>query len=706
MTHKHSHHTYRYNCVSITLWVFFFIMIMTFFILAFTLPANNTGYYQKNLSMNNKIRKNSADCKIGEYFDEDIEVCSPITRTPLAVDEELIDRKVDKCDSFFSYTNGEWLKSHDNEDRSFSYVYRKNRKQIHDIIKDPASGPIYKFYRSCLDTLVYKQHEYENMKQKKYIKKSILSDFKTHNDLPIVFARLHKLGYNAPFTMVIEPHPTKNEMIPLFMHDTVPGYNSNLTRHLNAWNTINGGVGETFVDYINSDDYKNDMIHMKDFIEVSPFNFWKEYLIELNGISMLEIDLLKHHGDKSIWVIDKYYFINFLTNLKRFSVKEWKNFIKASIDYNTNDYLPTVPTDSYFRKHEMSPTSITLHKMKKDTSTEYTDEHCMMITHKLLPGVIAKEFLKRDMTHSEKTRSRVTKMVKNLRSAYVNIINDTPWMSETTKNKAIEKIQSIIVRAIHPRTFESEPFTSRLTIDRYIRNINMIRRYRARRNFELWTVTRNGVDRDVIQRFGAPLTTVNAYYSPQTNTITVFAGIVRTPFYSEKFDDVSMYATLGMICAHELSHALDNTGRLFNKEGSLVNWWEEEDVKKFKEKTQCVVNEYKSPNGCEEADYGRKTLGEDIADIHGLKIAFNAYLSTNKNATTFDKQNFFIIFSQMWAESFDQKHLCAQIKSSDPHAIAKYRVDVTLRQMKEFKKVFGCKDNSKMVNEKQCVIFG
>ena len=692
----------RLSLLCAFMWVLLLGFFATFIILAVTSPNEHHHHYAKNIGPN--------DCSLSEKYNHNLKLCTPITNTPIPISHTMMDHSVDKCDSFFKHMNGHWISNHTNQDRSFLYVYQKNMKEIYDIIRDPKSGSIYKFYRSCRDTLVHNQHKYITNAQIKHVTENILGSLNTHADLPIVFAKLAKHGYNYPFSITIEKHPTKNEMIPLFRFDTVPDLENDLAKRLRIFQNVSeSSIEESFIDYVKGSRFNNDLIKMGELIDVSPTNFWKEFLTELNGVSSLEAELIVNNGTQKVWVLDRSYMIKMLSSLNEFTIKEWKEFVASSIKYNTNNFLPVLPTDSYFRKHDVEPIGINIfldHKLKKDLSIKYTDEQCLMTTHKMLPGLIGKAYLKRDMKHSEKTRSRLTQMTKNLIDTFSEIIQETEWMSLETKKKSVDKIRSIIVRVIHPNLWESELFAERIQIDRYLKNLNMVRQFRSQRNFELWRSTRKSMNRDTIQRFGSPLSTTNAFYSPSSNTITIFAGIVTDPFYDERFNDIGMYAGLGMVISHELSHSLDNNGRLFDLNGNLKTWWKDSDIQRFKEKTQCVINQYKAPKSCDSEDYGEKTLGENMADITGIKISYRSWLKNEPNATKTEKQQFFKVFSQIWASSFDEKHTCQQVESQDPHSVPKMRVDVTLRQLSEFKKSFDCKNEDKMVNEKMCVVYG
>jgi predicted metalloendopeptidase len=302
-------------------------------------------------------------------------------------------------------------------------------------------------------------------------------------------------------------------------------------------------------------------------------------------------------------------------------------------------------------------------------------------------------------------KTQVNEIVENVRDSLAEIIHNTTWLSDESKSKLVDKIRSIIVRSVHPNYFEQEPFLERLTMDNYLRNLNIVRRYFATKNFEIWT--KQEPNRDFIQRFGAPLTEVNAFYSPISNTITIFAGLLNKPFYDTRFPKVALYAIIGMVSGHELGHAIDNTGRLFDKEGSLSRTepWSDGELKEFKNRTKRLMNEYQAPHGCNNARYGEQTIGEDIADVIGVRSAYHAWLKAQPNATKQEKQWFFQIFAQSWAENYDQEHLCDRV-NNDVHAIAFFRVDKTLRQLKEFREVFHCKPGDNMVNNEPAILYG
>jgi predicted metalloendopeptidase len=651
----------RHNpCEHVMWWVVGLLLVgllVTAIVLLATHPYPVSSYYRDNP---NAILR-AENCTIGEHLDGDLNMCAPIVNHPVPVLESLKDHTVDPCDSFFHSQSGAWLKTHSNSNRAFNYVYRRNQKLIHDIIRDPKEGPIYRFYRSCVDTLVNGKHQALDRTQMKHVREHIMGSFKSHADLPVVFARLASYGFTSPFSVTIESHPTEPRMVPLIRYDgfsidaitqTNVGMDvykmtflTEAVRKLNALKDNDDEEMESFVDYVNSARYKLDMTTMGSLLDISPRNFWKLYLRELNGYAMeSEMDM----AGTPAWIVDRSYMRNLFTGgLQSLTVEEWKAFFTFSIRYNTYNFVPELPSDAYFRTHQYAPMKKMAkvpHRMQRSPKME-GDLTCLALTHRMVPGLISRAFLSRFMPNYEATRTRVIEIVERIRDTMANIINRTPWMDPTTKAKTVAKIRAIVVRAVRPNFWEEEPFADRITIDNYLRNINLVRRYRATHNFELWT---SGTpNRDLIQRFSAPLTEINAFYAPTTNTITMFAGILMEPFYSDQYAEVVLYATIGMIAAHELGHAIDFVGHWFDKDGNIPpgGWWTTQDVAQFNERAQCIVREYdEGVNDCQLDNYGQQTLSENMADILGIRTALEAAPIKNDQ----DRRFFFETFAQLW----------------------------------------------------------
>jgi predicted metalloendopeptidase len=547
-------------------------------------------------------------------------------------------------------------------------------------------------------------------------------------DLPIVLARLAHYGFTSPFVLSIEKHPTQPTMIPLLRVDS---FNPRLTRanissimsdsmgiksrrvwkiisQLRAWHITS--EPNHYLDYISNGDFDKDVYtfsQLKD-MTVGMDHFWTEYLRELDGHGL---DAMRNK-DEPFWMFNKPYFRELLGNLKEFTLQEWQDYVEFCVRESNDHFFPQLQSNVYFKQHDKQPfgSSVFLeHRMKRKPlgSSGANEALCADVVHKLLPGVVAKEFLHRYFDNEEDIRRQITEVVTNVRDTFVQVVQETEWMDEQTKEEALNKLQNIIVRVIHPNAFGEEPFAERISQNQWLRNLNMIRKYRTERNIALWK-SRDPLDRDVIQRFGLPLSEVNAYFSPTTNSITVFAGILRPPFYDSQFSLDAVYARVASIVGHEMSHCLDNHGRLWDQLGLFRDWWTPHSKQQFDDHAQCVVDEYPAPSGCDNPEYGSQTLGEDISDINGVLLAYRAYFENTEEGRTknrHDKQYWWQMFAQMWCETLEQEHLCNRVQN-DVHAVGEMRVDKTLRQLHMFGKDYMCKNTDEMVNSEACIMFG
>jgi predicted metalloendopeptidase len=685
-------------------WIFFLLLVgglIALIIVLASYPYPATSFYRASGGDRREPRRN---CTIGEEYDTELDMCAPIINTPIPISHELMDVSIKPCDSFFQHMGKKWIDTHRNENRGFSFIWSKNQKQVHDIITSPKSGPIYNFYRSCVDTLVNRQHQSLDRSQVNHVREHILGALQSHADLPVIFARLTTYGFMAPFTFTVEPHPTRLRMIPLITRGSPLPMDDPLLisigQTFEQWGSADIPIKGDFIEYVQSARYSKDLVKMGAMLDASPREFWKNYLRELNGYRMEE-DL--NVANQELWVPDRHFLTSLMRGMNGITLLEWKAYIEYAIYEGTHDFFPHLSSDSFYRMHNPIKSEKRMTRKLRQQRDSVSAADCISLTHRLIPGAIGNIYL----TRTTINREQVLLITENVRNSLADIVGETPWLSEKTRTMLTEKIRSIIIRAVSPNYFEQEPFLERLTIDNYLRNLNIVRRYIATRSFELWTS--GAPNRDFIQRFGSPITEVNAFYSPVTNTITIFGGILNKPFYDARFSNVALYAIVGMIIGHEIGHSVDNSGRLFNMDGSVerVEPWTVAEVAEFTNQTERLMREYESPFGCSIAEYGRQTIGEDSSDIIGIRAAYRAWIKSERprEPTKQEKQWFFQIFAQAWMEEFDVDALCERAKH-DVHAMASFRVDVTLRQMKEFREAFNCKIGDRMVNSDPVIIYG
>ena len=197
--------------------------------------------------------------------------------------------------------------------------------------------------------------------------------------------------------------------------------------------------------------------------------------------------------------------------------------------------------------------------------------------------------------------------------------------------------------------------------------------------------------------------TVNAYYDPQNNNINFPAGILQPPFYDVKLDEAVNYGAIGAVIGHELTHGFDDEGGRFDAKGNLDDWWTAADKKAFEERTECVAKQYSEYSATPDLKLnGKLTLGENVADNGGLRIAYMALMDTlaGKKPGKIDgftpEQRLFLGWGQIWCHNQTEK-IARMYAQTDPHSPGRWRVNGAVSNMPEFQQAFGCKVGLPMV---------
>ena len=294
-------------------------------------------------------------------------------------------------------------------------------------------------------------------------------------------------------------------------------------------------------------------------------------------------------------------------------------------------------------------------------------------------------------------KERMLHLVKNLRLAMEERIESLTWMSNETKEKAIEKLNSMIVKIGYPDTWRDY---SSLEIDpsqSYYDNVKRASQFESE-----YQLSKIGKPVDPTVWLMTPQI-VNAYYNPTTNEICFPAGILQPPFFDMKADDAVNYGAIGVVIGHEMTHGFDDQGRYYDKTGNVNNWWIEEDEINFKERSNILVDHY---NKIEVLSgtfaNGEFTLGENIADNGGINISFVALqkaISEGKINGIMDgftpEQRFFIAYANVWAGNIRDAEIERRTKE-DPHSLGKWRVNGALPHSKEFIEAFQVKEGDPM----------
>jgi putative endopeptidase len=286
-------------------------------------------------------------------------------------------------------------------------------------------------------------------------------------------------------------------------------------------------------------------------------------------------------------------------------------------------------------------------------------------------------------------------LVNNLKATLGERIQNLTWMSAETKARALKKLAAFTVKIGYPDKWQQY---EGLEIERgdYAGNLRRIAQWRYNYN-----VSQLGKPVDKT-RWGMSPPTVNAYYSPTNNEIVFPAGILQFPFFDFGADDAVNYGGIGAVIGHEMTHGFDDQGRQYDADGTLRDWWTKDDADKFKSRADQVVAQY---NGFTVVDTihvnGKLTLGENLADLGGLNVAYAAFKKTKegKSNTKIDgftpDQRFFLSWAQVWRSS-QRPEAAAQRILTDPHSPEQYRTNAPLTNIDAWYKAFGVKPGDKL----------
>lgn len=319
-------------------------------------------------------------------------------------------------------------------------------------------------------------------------------------------------------------------------------------------------------------------------------------------------------------------------------------------------------------------------------------KRAMAVPNSILSEAVGKMYVEKYFPESEK--ERVLAMVENLQTALGEHIDALDWMSDATKAKAQEKLAAFTVKIGYPDKWKDY---SSLTIDpskSYWENI-----VEANRWYTADEMAEVGKPVDRSKWFMSPQT-VNAYYNPTTNEICFPAAILQPPFYNPTADDAVNYGAIGVVIGHEMTHGFDDQGSQFDKDGNMNEWWTAEDRAAFEKKTAVLVDQFNEVEVLPgiHAD-GKLSLGENIADQGGLRVAYTAMLNSwnGEKPEPIDgftpEQRFYISYATLWGQNITDQEI-ERLTKIDVHSLGRNRVNVTLRNLATFFEAFSIEDGA------------
>jgi putative endopeptidase len=642
--------------------------------------------------------------------------------TILPLDPANLDTSVKPNQNFYLFANGGWLKKNPIPPEysrwgSFTELYDRNMNQLHDIVqsaanrKDAPKGSneqlVGDFYFSGMDTSTIEKQGLEPLEP--YFKK--IDDIDNLEKLQRTVAELQRLGANVLFGFTSQQDYKNSEMMIAAV--------------------FQGGLGLPDRDYYTrSDDQSKELLNQYAKHVANMFQLLGDNAAKADSESKIVVDIEHRLAEASMTRVERrdpkatYHMMNvsqvsamtpgfpWKTYLRYFDLPSVKrmNVAQPKFIEEVGKMLNEIPLGEwkvYLRWH-------LVHAMAPYLSTNFVDENFRFYgtvltgTKQLLPRwkrvintidyeigfALGKLYVQKYF--SPQAKARAEKMVRNLESAFAERIKNLDWMSEATKKQALSKLKAIVNKIGYPNKWKSY---KGLQIDRGPYVLNVIRANEF--NFD-YNIKKIGKPVDRTEWEMTP-PTVNAYYDPSMNEIVFPAGILQPPFFNPTADDAVNYGGMGAVIGHEMTHGFDDEGSQFDAKGNLKNWWTKSDAENFKKKAEVLVKQFDEYTVLDSIHVnGKLTEGENIADLGGLSIAYDAFektLNGKARPANIDgftpEQRFFLAWAQMWRENDTPQALRLRI-TVDPHSPNEYRCNGPLSNFPPFYKAFNVKEGDPM----------
>lgn len=372
--------------------------------------------------------------------------------------------------------------------------------------------------------------------------------------------------------------------------------------------------------------------------------------------------------------------------LAQSSEQEIKDYLSACYIRSASPYLSDSYTDARFELYGKT--------MSGKQEQEPRWKRALSVPNGLLGMAVGELYVEKYFAGESK--SKMLTLVENLKTSLGEHIKNLTWMTDSTKKNALVKLNTFKVKIGYPDTWKDYSAIQVNPEDSYWSNIKKASKWHTEDN---------------IAKFGKPVDkeewlmtpqTVNAYYNPTTNEICFPAGILQAPYFDVNADDASNYGAIGVVIGHEMTHGFDDQGRQFDQNGNMVDWWTAEDAESFKKLTDVLVAQFDAIEVAEGVNAnGKYTLGENIADQGGLRVAYTAFKKTVQGSTgepldgfTPD-QRFYLSYANVWAGNITEQEKLLRTKT-DVHSLGKNRVNATLRNIESFFNAFDIKEGDAM----------
>ena len=375
-------------------------------------------------------------------------------------------------------------------------------------------------------------------------------------------------------------------------------------------------------------------------------------------------------------------------------VSAWQGYLRWHLLHAQARWLPTQFVEEDFNFYGRTMTG------QQELQPRW--KRCVRYSDRALGEALGQAFV--EITFTPAAKQRTLTMVQQVEAAMQRDINQLTWMSPATKQQALQKLRAVLNKVGYPDHWRD--YTS-LNIVRgdAIGNGQRANQFEFQRQ-----LNKIGKPVDRGEWYLSPAT-VNANYGPQNNDVNFPAGVLQPPAFDMKMDDAPNYGDTGGTIGHELTHGFDDEGRQFDTQGNLRDWWQPQDEKEFTARAQCIEDQYAQYVVVDDVKINSKlTLGEDVADLGGLMLAYIAWRdeTENKKLRAIDgltpEQRFFVGYAQSWCSNERPENQRMRAKT-DPHSPTRYRTNGVVSNLQEFQQAFSCRTGQPMAPEKRCRVW-
>ncbi len=658
---------------------------------------------------------------------------TPLTSLPYtpSLDTEFMDKSADPCTDFYKYACGNWNKLNPiPPDQARWDVYSKlsneNQRYLWGILgqashasatRTPNEQKIGDFFHACMDESAVERAgdkpiqprlaaiarlksvediaDYVGQEHNSGVDATVLFDFGAEQDFDdssrmIAFARAGGLGLpdrdyytktDAKSQEIRQRYVQHVARMLVLLGESSPDAQADAQSVMNI-ETALATASLTRVQKRNPYNLKHKMSR-EELLHATPAFDWEKYL---DTIGAPEFQVVN--------VTEPKFYDDLQKQLTKQNVAAWRAYLRWHLVHAQAPYL-----SSNFVQENFDFYSAYLQGVKQMPPRW---KRCTRLIDRSMGEALGQVFVER--TFSPKTKEDALKMTLEIEAEMGRDIKDLNWMSETTKQQALEKLHAIVNKIGYPDKWRDYS-SVQITPDDYLADVTQALHFEEHRNLE-----KIGKPVDRSEWFMSP-PTVNAYYDPQTNDINFPAGVLQPPLFDPKMDAAPNYGNTGATIGHELTHGFDDEGRQFDAKGNLRDWWTPEDAKKFEDRVNCVRTQYGQYIAVDDIHINSSlTLGEDVADLGGTLLAYIAWKHATEGQNfepaaglTSDKR-FFVGMAQ-WAcgdERIESRRMHATI---DPHSPDEFRINGVVANLPQFGEAFGCRTGQPMMRANACRVW-